>query len=141
MSDVSLKFRETLNNEFTLERPEIFKKQLSKDGTIKLLLKMKDESLVETVLMRYNYGNVACVSSEVGCNMGCAFCASGFLKKKRNLETSEMVGQILVLDELLKEEGNNERVTHIVVMGTGEPFDNYDNNNFNIWSCICPDVF
>ncbi len=127
MSDVSLKFRETLQNEFTLERPQIFKKQLSKDGTIKLLLKMSDESLVETVLMRYNYGNVACVSSEVGCNMGCAFCASGFLKKKRNLETSEMVGQILVLDELLKEEGNNERVTHIVVMGTGEPFDNYDN--------------
>ncbi len=127
MSDISLKFQETLKNEFCLEKPQIFKKQISKDGTIKLLLKMSDDSLVETVLMRYNYGNVACVSSEVGCNMGCAFCASGFLKKKRNLNTSEMVGQILILDELLKEEGNNERVSHVVVMGTGEPFDNYDN--------------
>ena len=77
--------------------------------------------------MRYNYGNVACVTSEVGCNMGCAFCASGLLKKKRELKVSELVGQILVLDDLLKEEGNNERITHVVVMGTGEPFDNYDN--------------
>ena len=127
MSDISIKFKEVLKNEFCLDKPKIFKKQISQDGTIKLLLKMSDESLVETVLMRYNYGNVACVSSEVGCNMGCAFCASGFLKKKRNLNTSEMIGQILILDELLKEEGNNERVSHVVVMGTGEPFDNYDN--------------
>lgn len=127
MSDISIKFKEVLKNEFCLDKPQIFKKQISQDGTIKLLLKMSDESLVETVLMRYNYGNVACVSSEVGCNMSCAFCASGFLKKKRNLNTSEMIGQILILDKLLKEEGNNERVSHVVVMGTGEPFDNYDN--------------
>lgn len=127
MSDISKAFKEVLKTDFELVKPKIFKKQLSKDGTIKLLLELSDGNLVETVLMRYNYGNVACVSSEVGCNMGCAFCASGFLKKKRNLTTGEMIGEILILDELLKEEGNNERVTHVVVMGTGEPFDNYDN--------------
>lgn len=127
MSDVSKKFRDVLNSEYELKKPTIFVKQLSKDGTIKLLLELEDGNKVETVLMRYNYGNVACVTSQVGCNMGCSFCASGLLKKKRNLEVKELVGQILVLDDLLKEEGNGERVTHIVVMGTGEPFDNYDN--------------
>lgn len=125
MSDISLSFRETLKETYCLTKPKIFLKQLSSDGTIKLLLELEDGSKVETVLMRYNYGNVACVSSQVGCNMGCSFCASGLLKKTRNLETHEMVGEILVLNDLLKEEG--ERVTHVVVMGTGEPFDNYDN--------------
>lgn len=125
MSDVSLKFREVLKKEYSLEKPKIYTKQVSKDGTIKLLLELSDGSKVETVLMRYNYGNVACVTSEVGCNMGCAFCASGLLKKKRELKVSELVGQILVLDDLLKDE--NSRISHVVVMGTGEPFDNYDN--------------
>lgn len=127
MTDVSKKFREVLNRDFCIGKPKIFLKQHSQDGTIKLLLELEDGNKIETVLMRYNYGNVACVTSEVGCNMGCAFCASGLLKKKRELKVSELVGQILVLDDLLKEEGNNERITHVVVMGTGEPFDNYDN--------------
>lgn len=127
MTDVSKKFREVLNRDFCIVKPKIFLKQHSQDGTIKLLLELEDGNKIETVLMRYNYGNVACVTSEVGCNMGCAFCASGLLKKKRELKVSELVGQILVLDDLLQEEGNNERITHVVVMGTGEPFDNYDN--------------
>ena len=125
MNDVSLSFREFLKDNYTLDKPKIFKKQVSSDGTIKLLLELKDGNKIETVLMRYNYGNVACVSSEVGCNMGCCFCASGLLKKKRELTVDELVGQVLVLDDLLKNE--NKRVTHVVVMGTGEPFDNYDN--------------
>lgn len=125
MSDVSLSFREFLKDNYTLDKPKIFKKQVSSDGTIKLLLELKDGNKIETVSMRYNYGNVACVSSEVGCNMGCCFCASGLLKKKRELTVDELVGQVLVLDDLLKSE--NKRVTHVVVMGTGEPFDNYDN--------------
>ena len=125
MSDISLSFREVLKNEFTLSIPTIYKKQVSSDGTIKLLLSLGDESKIETVLMRYNYGLVACVTSQVGCNMGCAFCASGLFKKQRNLEVHELVGQILVLNNLLKEE--NKKITHVVVMGTGEPFDNYDN--------------
>ncbi|MCI7527703.1 MAG: 23S rRNA (adenine(2503)-C(2))-methyltransferase RlmN [Mollicutes bacterium] len=124
MSDISLSFREVLKNEFTLSIPTIYKKQVSSDGTIKLLLSLGDDSKIETVLMRYNYGLVACVTSQVGCNMGCAFCASGLFKKQRNLEVHELVGQILVLNNLLKEE--NKKITHVVVMGTGEPFDNYD---------------
>ncbi len=127
MSDVSKSFREVLNEKYSLHKPTIFKKQVSSDGTIKLLLELEDGNKVETVLMRYNYGDVACVTSEVGCNMGCAFCASGLLKKKRVLEVYEIVGQVLVLNDILDEEGNGEKITHVVVMGTGEPFDNYDN--------------
>lgn len=125
MSDISKSFREVLKEKYCLEKPSIYIKQVASDGTIKLLLEMKDGSKVETVLMRYNYGNVICVTSQVGCNMGCSFCASGLLKKQRNLEAHEIVGEVLVMNDLLKEEGS--KVTHIVVMGTGEPFDNYDN--------------
>lgn len=125
MSDISKKFIAILKEKYCLIKPTIFTKQVSSDGTIKLLLEMEDGAKVETVLMRYNYGQVACVSSQVGCNMGCSFCASGLLKRQRNLTTSEMVGEILALNDLIKEE--NLRVTHVVVMGTGEPFDNFDN--------------
>ena len=125
MSDISKKFIAILKEKYCLIKPTIFTKQVSSDGTIKLLLEMEDGAKVETVLMRYNYGQVACVSSQVGCNMGCSFCASGLLKRQRNLTTSEMVGEILVLNDLIKKE--NLRVTHVVVMGTGEPFDNFDN--------------
>lgn len=125
MSDISKKFRDVLKANFCLTLPKIFKQQQSADGTVKMLLEMEDGAKVETVLMRYDYGNAVCVSSEVGCSMGCAFCASGLIKKTRDLTASEMVGQVLMMDAFLKEEG--QRVTHIVVMGTGEPFDNYDN--------------
>lgn len=125
MSDISKVFRDELNRDFCLTLPTIYKKQESVDGTIKLLLELEDGSKVETVHMPYSYGNAICVSSQVGCNMACAFCASGLLKKRRNLETHEIVGQVLVMNKLLSEKG--KRVTHIVVMGTGEPFDNYDN--------------
>ena len=125
MSDISKKFIAVLKEKYCLKKPSIYTKQVSKDGTIKLLLEMEDGAKVETVLMRYNYGQVACVSSQVGCNMGCSFCASGLLKKQRNLNSDEMVGQILVINDLLQEE--NLRVSHVVVMGTGEPFDNYEN--------------
>lgn len=125
MTDISKSFRETLKNEYCLQIPSVFTKQVASDGTIKLLLEMGDGSKVESVLMRYDYGNALCVSSEVGCSMGCAFCASGLLHKERGLKTEEMVGQLLAMNELLKE--NGESVSHVVVMGTGEPFDNYDN--------------
>ena len=127
MSDISIKFREVLKEKYTLSIPRIDKEQHSSDGTVKLLLEMEDGMKVETVLMRYNYGNAICVSSQVGCNMGCSFCASGLLGKQRNLLAHEMVGQLLVVNNILKAEGKGQRVTHIVVMGTGEPFDNYDN--------------
>ncbi len=137
MSDISKDFRDILKKDFCLVKPTIFKKEESSDGTIKFLTKLSDDNLVETVIMPYNYGNVLCVSSQVGCNMGCAFCASGLLKKKRNLETHEMVGELLLANELLKD----KKITHIVVMGTGEPFDNYDNVMSFIRICNDPKAF
>lgn len=126
MSDVSASFREILKNSYSIKLPEVIKEQISYDGTIKLLLELEDKSSVETVLMRYDYGNAICVSSQVGCNMGCKFCASGLLKKQRDLNASEMIMQILKMQEYLDKEGKGQRVSHIVIMGSGEPFDNYE---------------
>ena len=127
MSDISLKFREVLKEKYCLKLPSIYTKQVSSDGTVKLLVEFEDKAKVECVIMRYNYGCVACVSSQVGCNMGCSFCSSALLGKQRNLEAGEMVGEILVLNNVLREENKGQKITHVVVMGTGEPFDNYDN--------------
>ena len=125
MTDISKDFRAKLEAEYCLDLPKIHTRQDASDGTIKLLVEMEDGSKVETVLMPYNYGDAICVSSQVGCNMGCAFCASGLHRRTRNLTAAEMMGEVLVMNELLAEWGRH--VTHIVVMGTGEPFDNYDN--------------
>ena len=125
MTNLSLPVREALNKEYEVYLPEIVKKQVSADGTIKFLLKLKDGNLVETVLMRYVYGNAVCVSSQVGCNMGCSFCASGLLKKVRDLTPAEMVAEVMTVQLELNK--TNERVSHVVIMGIGEPFDNYDN--------------
>ena len=138
MTDLSKAFREKLKENFCIKKPTIYKKQVSKDGTIKLLVELEDENLIETVLIRYTYGNVACVSSEIGCDMKCGFCASGLLKKSRELRVSEIIGQVLLLNDILKKECNNEKITHIVVMGTGEPFLNYDNVMDFIRICNSP---
>lgn len=124
MTNLSKAVREELPSLLPLSLPKVFRRQDAKDGTIKLLLEMEDGSKVETVLMRYDYGNAVCVSSEVGCSMGCAFCASGLLKKERGLTAAEMVGQVLSVQKILSE--SKERVSHVVIMGTGEPFDNYE---------------
>lgn len=127
MSDISLSFREILKEKYTMNMPTIIRQQVSYDGTLKLLLEFEDKMSVETVLMRYDYGNAVCVSSQVGCNMGCKFCASGLIKKQRDLKAAEMVAQVMKIQEYLDEEGKGERVSHVVIMGSGEPFDNYDN--------------
>lgn len=127
MSDISLSFREVLKEKYTMNMPTIIRQQVSYDGTVKLLLEFEDKMSVETVLMRYDYGNAVCVSSQVGCNMGCKFCASGLIKKQRDLKAAEMVAQVMKIQEYLDEEGKGERVSHVVIMGSGEPFDNYDN--------------
>ena len=125
MTNVSQKTIDHLNENFYMERLEIITKQVSADGTTKFLFRLHDGKLIETVLMRHNYGNSVCVTSQVGCNMGCSFCASGELGKVRSLETAELVEQVLEVQKQLDE--TYERVTNIVVMGIGEPFDNYDN--------------
>ena len=101
--------------------------QKSNDGTIKFLFKLHDGELIETVLMRHNYGNSVCVTTQVGCNIGCSFCASGLIKKQRDLTAGEIVAQIMAVQKYFDEDGKDQRVSHIVVMGIGEPFDNYDN--------------
>ena len=125
MSDLSAKMRAFLTENYAIGLLKILKKQVSRDGTRKYLFELSDGSSVETVLMHYDYGDSICVTSQVGCNMGCSFCASGLLKKQRDLSAGEMVGQLLSVQKDIDELGI--RVSHIVVMGTGEPFDNYDN--------------
>ena len=125
MTDLSKDTRELLKSRFEINPLEVVKKQVAKDGTTKFLFKTQDGALLESVMMVFDYGNSICVSSQVGCNMGCAFCASGLTKKKRNLTSGEMVAQFLYVQKELDKK--DERLSHIVVMGTGEPFDNYDN--------------
>lgn len=125
MTDLSLDKREKLKEVFVLTTVTEKVKQIAKDGTRKYLLEMNDGAYVECVLMNFDYGKTVCVSSQVGCNMGCSFCASGLLKKQRNLTSGEMVEQIMHVQKDL--DADEARVSHIVVMGTGEPFDNYDN--------------
>jgi 23S rRNA (adenine2503-C2)-methyltransferase len=101
--------------------------QESADGTVKFLFRLPDGNLIETVLMRQKYGLSVCVTTQVGCNIGCSFCASGLLAKSRDLTSGEIVGQIMKVQEMLDQRGQGERVTYLVVMGIGEPFDNYEN--------------
>lgn len=122
MSDLSKDLREQLNKEFYLDVLKVKQEQRSRDGTIKFLFELPDNNLIEAVLMVHEYGKSLCVTSQVGCNMKCRFCASGLLDKKRNLTSGEMVAQVLKAQQLI-----NDRITHVVVMGIGEPFDNYDN--------------
>ena len=125
MSDISKDLQAKLSNDFYIETLGIKAHQISKDGTEKFLFELKDGALVESVLMVFDYGFSACLSSQVGCNMGCKFCASGLLKKQRDLSAGEIVSQALMIQRQL--DLNNNRLGNIVVMGTGEPFDNYDN--------------
>lgn len=110
-----------LKNNFSFKKIKLILKQEDVDVK-KYLFELLDGGRIETVLMYHNYGISICVSSQVGCNMGCKFCESGRLKKIRNLEAYEIVEQILYIEEDIK-----ERISHVVVMGIGEPFDNYDN--------------
>jgi len=121
MTNIKKELLEKLKNDFSIEKLEILTKQEDVD-VVKYLFKLHDGNKIEAVLMHHDYGESLCVSSQVGCNMGCAFCESGRLKKVRNLETAEIVLQILMIEQDL-----NLRITHIVLMGIGEPFDNYDN--------------
>ena len=123
MTNLPKALRETLAEHYPICVPEVVRRQESKkDGTIKYLWKLSDGNCVETVLMRYRYGNTVCISTEVGCRMGCAFCASTLGGLVRRLEPFEMLDQVLFtqIDSGLP-------VSHIVLMGIGEPLDNFDN--------------
>ena len=121
ITDIKKELVEVISKNYSIERLKIVDIQEDVDVN-KYLFELSDGEHIEAVLMRHDYGNSICVSSQVGCNMGCKFCESGRRKKVRNLEAYEMVLQILMIEKEL-----GERISHVVVMGIGEPFDNYDN--------------
>ncbi|MBQ6839365.1 MAG: 23S rRNA (adenine(2503)-C(2))-methyltransferase RlmN, partial [Oscillospiraceae bacterium] len=123
MTNLSKALREVLAAQYPIRAPKVVRKQESKkDGTIKYLWQLSDGNCVETVLMRYHYGNTVCISTEVGCRMGCAFCASTLGGLVRKLEPFEMLDQVL-----FTQVDSGQPVSHIVLMGIGEPLDNFDN--------------
>ena len=123
MTNLSKGLREKLNEEYVILPVEMLERQESAlDGTNKFLFRLYDGNVVESVLMRYKHGNSVCISSQVGCRMGCRFCASTIGGLVRNLSPSEMLGQIYQIQKII-----GERVSNVVIMGTGEPLDNYDN--------------
>ena len=123
MNNLSKEMREMLKQEYHLYRPVILRKQVSKlDGTVKYLWGLEDGNAVETVVMKYHYGNTVCVSTQVGCRQACAFCASAIGGLVRNMEPSEILNEVVC-----SEKDSGEKITHIVLMGTGEPLDNFDN--------------
>ncbi len=124
MSDISKETIAMLKESYCINPIRLVTKQVSVDKTTKFLFELHDKTLVEAVLMYFDYGNSLCVSSQIGCNMGCKFCASGLLKKQRDCTSGEMVAQIMAVQQMLDE--TEERLSHVVIMGTGEPFDNYD---------------
>ena len=121
MTNLSKDLIDRLSTSFTLDRPIVVKEEHDKDVS-KFLFKLQDGEHIESVVMYHDYGISLCISSQVGCNMGCAFCESGKRKKVRDLLPSEMLLQIIIIEEIIK-----KRISHIVVMGIGEPFDNFDN--------------
>ncbi len=120
-SNLPNSLRKDLEQDFPMTSLEIIKEQKGKDVS-KYLFRLSDKEHIEAVLMRHDYGLSLCISSQVGCNMGCCFCESGRRKKVRNLETYEMVCQILEIEKRI-----GKRISHVVMMGIGEPFDNYEN--------------
>ena len=123
MTNLPKQLRDNLKGNYPLiTLSEVDALHSKSDGTIKFLFRLKDDRVIESVFMRYHYGNSVCISSQVGCRMGCKFCASAIGGKERDLLPSEMLDQIYRIQSL-----TGERVTNVVVMGTGEPLDNYDN--------------
>ncbi len=124
MSNLSKPLREKLAAAFRMDALKEITRQESQDGTIKFLFSLHDGHAIETVIMRHKYGNSICVTTQVGCRIGCTFCASTLGGLKRNLEAGEIVMQVLAAQKAL--DAQNERASHVVVMGIGEPFENYD---------------
>ncbi|HUW64909.1 MAG TPA: 23S rRNA (adenine(2503)-C(2))-methyltransferase RlmN [Spirochaetia bacterium] len=121
MTDLPAPLRSMLEEHFTCGRPELVTKRESRDGTVKYLLGLADGQRIEAVWLAYRYGGTACVSTQAGCRMGCRICASGLVGWHRNLTSGEMYGQVLAM-----EKDHGEPVTHVVLMGMGEPLDNFE---------------
>lgn len=135
MTDISKSLREKLKENTYILNLEILKCQVSKkDDTHKFLIKLSDENAIESVFMRYNHGNTLCVSTQVGCKMGCKFCASTKNGWTRNLQASEIEGQIIAVERYM-----NEKISNVVYMGIGEPLDNFANVVKSVELINCPE--
>ncbi len=123
MTNISKSLREKLSSDFEIYLPRVYKKLVSRiDGTVKYLFELSDKNIIESVVMDYHHGKSICISSQVGCRMGCSFCASTLHGLTRNLTPFEIEGQILRAQKDL-----GEKISNVVIMGIGEPLDNYDN--------------
>lgn len=134
MTDQPKALIQTLSDTCTLAAPTIRRRQQSKDGTVKYLLELADGNCIETVLMRYRYGNTVCVSTQVGCAMGCRFCASTQAGRVRDLTPGEIAAEIYTAQK-----DTGERVSHVVLMGIGEPLHNFDNVMEFLTLITCPE--
>ncbi|WP_217277245.1 23S rRNA (adenine(2503)-C(2))-methyltransferase RlmN [Paenibacillus dendritiformis] len=124
MTNLSKGLRGKLDESFDFVNLKVITHMKSQDGTVKFLFGLHDDHAIETVIMKHNYGNSICVTTQVGCRVGCTFCASTLGGLKRNLTAGEIVAQVVTAQKMLDE--TNERISSIVIMGTGEPFENYD---------------
>ena len=131
ITNISKELKAFLNNNFEIKYLKVLD-ELKSEDTNKYLLEVKDSS-IEVVLMKHDYGNSVCISTQIGCNMACAFCESGKLKRVRNLTTAEIILEVLTIEKL-----ENIKVDNIVVMGIGEPFDNFTNLVKAIKILNCP---
>lgn len=128
MSNIGQTLKQKLIENYIADPITILEKKSSVDGTVKFLYKLHDNNVIEGVLMKYKYGYTLCVSTQVGCKMRCAFCASGLEGLIRNLSAGEILGQVIAVNRFLEGKLKEERkITNIVLMGSGEPLDNYDN--------------
>ncbi|MCI8412885.1 MAG: 23S rRNA (adenine(2503)-C(2))-methyltransferase RlmN [Clostridia bacterium] len=127
MTDLPLAFRKRLAEEYTAQPLAIHEKFVSKDGSAKILYKLTDGNLIEGVYMPHFYGNTLCVSTQVGCRMGCAFCASGIGGLVRNLTAGEIAAQVVAVNAFLGGTVSERKISNLVLMGSGEPLDNYEN--------------
>lgn len=127
MTDLPKDMRARLTEDYTSVGVSPEAQLKSQDGTVKFLFKLNDGNLIESVLMSYKYGYTLCASTQVGCRMGCVFCASGFGGLARNLSAGELLGQIIAADKYIKVAEPDKRVSNVVLMGSGEPLDNYEN--------------
>ena len=127
MTNIPQELRATLKESYIDQPVKIEKELISKDGTKKYLLSLPDGNVVEAVLMNYKYGNTICISTQVGCRMGCKFCATGIDGLARNLTAGEMLSEVLVINKHIGGTKADRKITNIVLMGCGEPLDNYDN--------------
>ena len=127
ISVISKQLREILSKSFVSNPVKIIQEIESKDGTKKFLFQLLDGNVIEGVLMSYHHGKTLCISSQVGCRMGCKFCASTLGGLVRNLSSSEILGQVLSVNRALGAKVSERRITNLVLMGSGEPLDNYEN--------------